>query len=231
MLPAGKLPLHFLFLTGFVVGLFAVYFGRGILLNRAGMLDEDTLYRMKYMTVDSSILFWYVLCKRCRNFLVLIIMATTYLGWIFCGGVTVKYGFSVGFFLSTAVFRYGIKGILLGIVSIFPHYLCYLPAMILLLRWCEDMHRSIYFYHHTTGQGKKSLARQIGKTGAHMDRTGFRMFIGMFCESCVIKRIPAVFFETVLTIQHPICKIVLFIRTQRYRRSDAHCLPSPDRDR
>ena len=145
MLPAGKLPLHFLFLTGFVVGLFAVYFGRGILLNRAGMLDEDTLYRMKYMTVDSSILFWYVLCKRCRNFLVLIIMATTYLGWIFCGGVTVKYGFSVGFFLSTAVFRYGIKGILLGIVSIFPHYLCYLPAMILLLRWCEDMHRSIYF--------------------------------------------------------------------------------------
>ena len=133
MLPAGKLPLHFLFLTGFVVGLFAVYFGRGILLNRAGMLDEDTLYRMKYMTVDSSILFWYVLCKRCRNFLVLIIMATTYLGWIFCGGVTVKYGFSVGFFLSTAVFRYGIKGILLGIVSIFPHYLCYLPAMILLL--------------------------------------------------------------------------------------------------
>ena len=54
MLPAGKLPLHFLFLTGFVVGLFAVYFGRGILLNRAGMLDEDTLYRMKYMTVDSS---------------------------------------------------------------------------------------------------------------------------------------------------------------------------------
>ena len=175
MLPAGKLPLHFLFLTGFVVGLFAVYFGRGILLNRAGMLDEDTLYRMKYMTVDSSILFWYVLCKRCRNFLVLIIMATTYLGWIFCGGVTVKYGFSVGFFLSTAVFRYGIKGILLGIVSIFPHYLCYLPAMILLLRWCEDM--------------------QIGKTGAHMDRTGFRMFIGMFCESCVIKRIPAVFLK------------------------------------
>lgn len=53
MLPAGKLLPHFLFLTGFVVGLFAVYFGRGILLNRAGMLDEDTLYRMKYMTVTA----------------------------------------------------------------------------------------------------------------------------------------------------------------------------------
>ena len=179
MLPAGKLPLHFLFLTGFVVGLFAVYFGRGILLNRAGMLDEDTLYRMKYMTVDSSILFWYVLCKRCRNFLVLIIMATTYLGWIFCGGVTVKYGFSVGFFLS--------KGILLGIVSIFPHYLCYLPAMILLLRWCEDMHRSIYFYHHTTGQGKKSLPGRLGKLALIWIALVFGCLLECFVNPALLK--------------------------------------------
>ena len=155
MLPAGKLPLHFLFLTGFVVGLFAVYFGRGILLNRAGMLDEDTLYRMKYMTVDSSILFWYVLCKRCRNFLVLIIMATTYLGWIFCGGVTVKYGFSVGFFL--------------------------------LLRWCEDMHRSIYFYHHTTGQGKKSLPGRLGKLALIWIALVFGCLLECFVNPALLK--------------------------------------------
>lgn len=163
ILQTGKLPLRFLFLTGFVTGLFAVYFARGILLEDAGMLDEDMLYRMKYMTVDSNILFRYVLCRRCRNFLVLIIMATTYLGLIFCGGITVKYGFSVGFFLSMAVFRYGVKGILLGIVGVFPHYLCYVPAMILLLRWSEELYRSIYFYHNITGQGKKSLPGRLGK--------------------------------------------------------------------
>ena len=183
----GKTPAALLVFDGIVVGLFAVYFGRGILLNRAGMLDEDTLYRMKYMTVDSSILFWYVLCKRCRNFLVLIIMATTYLGWIFCGGVTVKYGFSVGFFLSTAVFRYGIKGILLGIVSIFPHYLCYLPAMILLLRWCEDMHRSIYFYHHTTGQGKKSLPGRLGKLALIWIALVFGCLLECFVNPALLK--------------------------------------------
>lgn len=163
MLPSGKLPLRFLFLIGLAMGVFAVYFGKGTWFKTVGMLDEDTLYRMKYMTVDSSGLFVYVLCKRCRDFLVLIIMATTYLGLIFCGGITVKYGFSVGFFLSTAIFRYGIKGILLGIVSIFPHYLCYLPAMVLLIRWCEDLHRSIYFYHNITGQGKKSLPGRLGR--------------------------------------------------------------------
>ena len=157
MLPAGKLPLRFLFLIGFGIGLSAAYFGRGIWFQTTGILDEDTLYRMKYMTVDSGVLFAYVLCKRCRNFFVLIIMATTYLGLVFCGGITVKYGFSIGFFISTAIYRYGIKGLLLGIVGAFPQYLCYVPAILLLIRWCEELHRSIYFYHNITGQGKKSL--------------------------------------------------------------------------
>ena len=163
MLPVGKLPLRFLFLIGFGIGLFAAYFGRGIWFQTTGILDEDTLYRMKYMTVDSGVLFAYVLCKRCRNFFVLIIMATTYLGLVFCGGITVKYGFSIGFFISSAVYRYGIKGLLLGIVGAFPQYLCYVPAILLLIRWCEDLHRSIYFYHNITGQGKKSLPGRLGK--------------------------------------------------------------------
>ena len=163
MLPAGKLPLRFLFLIGLGIGLSAVYFGRGIWFQTTGILDEDTLYRMKYMTVDSGVLFAYVLCKRCRNFFVLIIMATTYLGLVFCGGITVKYGFSIGFFISTAIYRYGIKGLLLGIVGAFPQYLCYVPAILLLIRWCEELHRSIYFYHNITGQGKKSLPGRLGK--------------------------------------------------------------------
>lgn len=163
MLPAGKLPLRFLFLIGFGIGLSAAYFGRGIWFQTTGILDEDTLYRMKYMTVDSGVLFAYVLCKRCRNFFVLIIMATTYLGLVFCGGITVKYGFSIGFFISMAIYRYGIKGLLLGIVGAFPQYLCYVPAILLLIRWCEELHRSIYFYHNITGQGKKSLPGRLGK--------------------------------------------------------------------
>ena len=163
MLPAGKLPLRFLFLIGFGIGLSAAYFGREIWFQTTGILDEDTLYRMKYMTVDSGVLFAYVLCKRCRNFFVLIIMATTYLGLVFCGGITVKYGFSIGFFISTAIYRYGVKGLLLGIVGAFPQYLCYVPAILLLIRWCEELHRSIYFYHNITGQGKKSLPGRLGK--------------------------------------------------------------------
>ena len=187
MLPAGKLPLRFLFLIGFGIGLFAAYFGRGIWFQTTGILDEDTLYRMKYMTVDSGVLFAYVLCKRCRNFFVLIIMATTYLGLVFCGGITVKYGFSIGFFISSAIYRYGIKGLLLGIVGAFPQYLCYVPAILLLIRWCEDLHRSIYFYHNITGQGKKSLPGRLGKLALILMVLVFGCILECFVNPVLLK--------------------------------------------
>ena len=187
MLPAGKLPLRFLFLIGFGIGLFAAYFGRGIWFQTTGILDEDTLYRMKYMTVDSGFLFAYVLCKRCRNFFVLIIMATTYLGLVFCGGITVKYGFSIGFFISTAIYRYGIKGLLLGIVGAFPQYLCYVPAILLLIRWCEELHRSIYFYHNITGQGKKSLPGRLGKLALILMVLVFGCILECFVNPVLLK--------------------------------------------
>ena len=187
MLPAGKLPLRFLFLIGFVIGLSAAYFGRGIWFQTTGILDEDTLYRMKYMTVDSGVLFAYVLCKRCRNFFVLIIMATTYLGLVFCGGITVKYGFSIGFLISMAIYRYGIKGLLLGIVGAFPQYLCYVPAIFLLIRWCEELHRSIYFYHNITGQGKKSLPGRLGKLALILMVLVFGCILECFVNPVLLK--------------------------------------------
>lgn len=187
MLPAGKLPLRFLFLIGLGIGLSAAYFGRGIWFQTTGILDEDTLYRMKYMTVDSGVLFAYVLCKRCRNFFVLIIMATTYLGLVFCGGITVKYGFSIGFFISTAIYRYGVKGLLLGIVGAFPQYLCYVPAILLLIRWCEDLHRSIYFYHNITGQGKKSLPGRLGRLALILMVLVFGCILECFVNPVLLK--------------------------------------------
>ena len=64
IVPVGKLPLRFLFVIGFAVGFLIVYWGKGTFLKNMGMLDEDTLYHMKYMAVDNKVLFWYVLCKR-----------------------------------------------------------------------------------------------------------------------------------------------------------------------
>ena len=91
IVPVGKLPLRFLFVIGFAVGFLIVYWGKGTFLKNMGMLDEDTLYHMKYMAVDNKVLFWYVLCKRGKDFIALVLMATTYLGLLFCGVMIESY--------------------------------------------------------------------------------------------------------------------------------------------
>ncbi len=140
----GKLPLVTIFTAGVFAGMFCMNFGRSILLENTGLLDEYTLYHMKYMTVDSSALFYYILKQRLCGVLVLAVLSTTYLGLAVCSGVVLWYGVCTGAFLATAVIRYGLKGILLVVVGIFPQYLVYVPAMIIMLFWCQKVYRTIY---------------------------------------------------------------------------------------
>lgn len=141
---SGKLPLLTLFTAGVFAGMIIMNLGKSMLLENTGLLDEYTLYHMKYMTVDSSALFYYVLKERLSMLLALAVLATTYLGLVVCGGITLWYGVCAGAFLATAVLRYGMKGILFVLVGIFPQYIIYVPAMIVMLIWCQRIYRKIY---------------------------------------------------------------------------------------
>ena len=118
------------FCVGLLAGIIILNMGKGILLEGTGLFDEDTLYRMKYMTVDSNALFCYILRKRVVRLAVLVLLSTTYLGLAACLGVTFWYGMSAGAFLALA--------------GIFPQYLIYIPAALFLLSWCETLFRGIY---------------------------------------------------------------------------------------
>lgn len=132
------------FCVGLLAGIILLNIGRGILLEGTGLFDEDTLSRMKYMTVDSNALFCYVLRKRVGRLAVLAILSTTYLGLAACLGLTFWYGMSAGAFLSALVLRYGLKGLALAVISLLPQYLIYIPAALLLLVWCETLYSCIY---------------------------------------------------------------------------------------
>ncbi len=161
---AGKLPLGSVFLAGFIAGVVIMNLGKSILLENTGLLDEYTLYHMKYMTVDSSALFYFVLRKRLGNMLVLVILATTYLGLAVCAGAAFWYGMSAGAFLTALLIRYGLKGILFALAGVFPQYLLYAPALAALLLWCEEINRSIYFRNYSSlGEGKYILPGKIVK--------------------------------------------------------------------
>lgn len=168
----GNLPFLTIFTAGIVAGILFVNFGKSILLENTGLLDEYTLYGMKYMIVDSSALFYYVIRQRLGSMLVLAILTTTYLGMLVCGGYVLWYGVCTGAFLAAAVIRYGIKGILLVLVGVFPQYLVYIPVMIGMLLWCRRIYRKIYLErNHTTEEAggfgiPKFLLLLIGIFGA-----------------------------------------------------------------
>ncbi|MCD7835393.1 MAG: stage II sporulation protein M, partial [Lachnospiraceae bacterium] len=140
-----KFPTMSLFFTGFIAGILVMYFGKSILLENTGLLDENTFVDMKYMTVDSTALFYYVLKKRAGTALIIMILSTTYLGLIVCAAFSIWYGAAAGMFMSALLIRYGIKGLLLFVVSIFPQYILYLPAFAALIAICAELNRKIYF--------------------------------------------------------------------------------------
>lgn len=166
-----KLPLVPIFLAGIFTGLLIMGFGKSNLIGTEGLLDANTLYSMKNMTVDNNALFYYVLRSRIGFALFMVVAATTYLGLFLCAGVTFWFGMSSGMFLSAALMRYGIKGIFLVAAAIFPQYLLYVPAMLALLLWCEKLCRNIYYQKSfriqraQEGGGIKKLFPLVGGMG------------------------------------------------------------------
>lgn len=146
----GRLPYLIIFLAGLVLGVLLMNAGKALFLDSTGLLDEYSLYHMKYMTVDGNALFLYVLQQRLKDVLFMAVMSTTYLGLVVISGMLLWYGAAAGMFLSAVVIRYGMKGILLALTSVFPQYILYIPAMICLIVCCEQTCRSIYFKNSLT---------------------------------------------------------------------------------
>lgn len=159
----SRLPYFPIFVISFMIGMLMMNIGKTILLENTGLLDEYTLYYMKQMSVDSNALFSYVLRERIGEMVLIVVLSTTYLGIVVCAGMTIWYGVALGAFFATLFIRYGMKGLLLALTSIFPQYIFYLPTMMVFLMWCEALNRSIYFTNtFTIGRGNRlEIAKKI----------------------------------------------------------------------
>lgn len=181
-IPTGSRSLLPVFCIGIFAGIVLMSMGKSILLKDTGIFDEYTLYRMKYITVDGNALFCYVFRKRMLALMAVVVLATTYLGYVVCMGVTAWCGMSVGVYLAVLFIRYGIKGLALALVSVFPQIFFFVPAVLLLLGWCEGLYRAIY---------SRSPGAEIGEKTFVMKKLGWLGVIaavviaGCFLESYV----------------------------------------------
>ena len=161
-----KIPVLPIFGIGVLIGIFAMSVWKDVLLENTGLFDEYTLYHMKYMYVDNNALFSYLLRERILVLLILAVLSTTYLGWLACTGASAWYGMSVGAYFSALMLRYGIKGIFLAFIAIFPHYLIYAPAMLALLGWGGNLYHGIYHRTIPPEESKAYLLKKVGSLAA-----------------------------------------------------------------
>ncbi len=145
-----------IFMTGLVVGILTMNFGKSILLDNTGLLDETMLSQMSATFPDSNALFAFVLRKRITIILIMVLAATTYLGMIATIAMDFWMGLSAGAFLAAAMLRYGFRGILLVAAGVFPQYLLYVPLFYMLLVWCDKTCRMIYTKGYYQGQDAKT---------------------------------------------------------------------------
>ncbi len=144
-----------IYVVGLVIGIVGACLVGDFLLQHSQLLGAELLQNMKEMSVDRRALLYIILRERVGRFILLTLLATTYLGIVACGTAAFAYGFMGGVFFSAAIIQYGLKGVILILCSIFPHILLYGPAFFLLLVWCEKLCRGIYY--------QKNIPERLGE--------------------------------------------------------------------
>lgn len=104
------------------------------LLMQTNLFDEASLKLLKEQTTGSNTLFFYALKERLIVVLSLFLMSTTNLSNLYVQMNVILAGAGCGFLMSVALLRYGLKGLLLLVGGMFPHYLIYGPAFCLVLQ-------------------------------------------------------------------------------------------------
>lgn len=129
----NQLNLLQVYVLSFAVSMIYLMFRKSELLIQTSWMDSASLESLKNQLGGGRQLFFFVLRERAALIIGLFVLATTYLGNLVAHLNVIWFGTCSGMFLTIVILRYGLRGILLLIAGMFPHYLIYIPAMVLTL--------------------------------------------------------------------------------------------------
>ena len=121
------------FCIGFLIGIMIGNFLFPQVGGEAGIMSDYFLDKFEYMEIEWVSLFAYILEKRMKIYLILVISGVTVCGCLIAYGYTTWLGVSTGVFMSVCILRMGVIGILVGVLSILPQYLIYVPIYVFLV--------------------------------------------------------------------------------------------------
>ena len=111
---------------------------KNAVLIQTSIFSEASLKEIQVRLSGESPSLFFVLQQRLAAILCLFALSTTALGNLYVYMNVLWYGISSGLFLAIVLMRYGVRGLLLLAAGMFPHYLIYVPALILVFHLSRE---------------------------------------------------------------------------------------------
>jgi stage II sporulation protein M len=149
----------FLLIFGVFLGILCANIFRDNYMSQMQVYEDNVFSKITAGNIDHAGLFRYVLGKNYNNFIIFWLLSITILGIPYMALKVTSFGFFSGFFISAVTMRYGIKGILLVLVYVFPHGLLYLPIYLISLYKGFELCRTIYSENRNSIGGISKLMK------------------------------------------------------------------------
>lgn len=122
-----------LVLTGFLTGIiYGNLIAKEYILS-TGIFDQYYLDQYSKVSINANEYIWYIFRMRITPILFLLFAGCTKYKKIVSGIFIIWTGFSFGMIITTAVLKLKIQGVVLCMVSILPHFICYIAGYLMLL--------------------------------------------------------------------------------------------------
>lgn len=162
-----------LFVLGLAAGTLFVNFAAADRLSQSGAWMEAALSKMTGYEVNVGF-FLHILIKRVGFFTFLALITLLCRRNLVLYLSTAYFGFCFGVVISSVTAVYGFQGLLQLLELLMPHYLMYIPAYILLLRWAQ-------------GQKKEHIRNRKKSTISPFFLSGLVLWTVMLVAGCVME--------------------------------------------
>ena len=123
-----------LFWSAFLIGAIGILiWGRDIILQ-SSLFGNDTVMLFELEQMNRKELLFFVLRERWWVLPAVFLLTTTYLGKVSGYLLSVWYGMNIGIVTGATMVKYGLGGIFLMLASAFPHYLIFIPVIVLSIK-------------------------------------------------------------------------------------------------
>ena len=130
-----------LFLGGIVFGTLFLNLFCSEGYEKFGVYSEYFIDRFSGVSVEKKDLFLYSFWRQSKEILLILLLSLTSLGYLTSELFLSYKGFSIGILVSVYVLQYGMGGVLLYGISIFPHYISYVLMILVLVYFSRELCR------------------------------------------------------------------------------------------